>query len=177
MVGLNPYIDTNGSDALDAILTQKPIKDLTKDRFMACSKGMKTFEKLAVGQEFDEEEKELVKKLYKSMAEEILSEREKIGGNWIINHGVVNREFRDYIKSLMGPELTFVTLSLDKEEQVKRIIKRNGDNQSLIDLFTKVQSLYDSAGADEEQAFDILVSTEMKPEDVAEKIYQHCKIE
>ena len=124
------------------------------------------------------EQVELVKKLYKNMTEEILSEREKIGGNWIINQRVVNKEFRDYIKSLMGPELTFVTLSLDKEEQVRRIRKKFGDiPQNLIDFLTKVQSLFVSAGADENQAFDVLISTEMTPEDVAEKIYQHCKIE
>ena len=69
MIGLNPYIDTNGPEVLDAILTQKPLKDLTKERFMDSSNAMKTMKKLAMGQEFDEGEKELVKKLYKNMAQ------------------------------------------------------------------------------------------------------------
>ena len=164
---LNPYINLKDENPLDVVFKQKPLKGISKERFQICRDAMKAFAKISQGENCDE-----TKNLYTLICKEILEERQKMGGNWIVNQGVPNRECRDFVRKLLGPDLIFVILTLSENEQEKRIKKRYGDkNESVLKYFKDLQSLFKPCEDDEPNTFNVVINEEMTPEDVATEIY------
>ena len=167
---LNPYLPPDAKEPTLATGKQIPLKDIPIDRLDAVTKGIKEFEKWRKGEEYDEEG---MKELYSAMCKNIKRERKRIGGNWVIAQAVPMRWLRDHIKKELGPDLTFVVLNMEKEEQMKRILSRHGgENNSvtewLITIFDKFQPLQ----PDEQNAIECLVTNDMSREDVVAKVLE-----
>ena len=68
--------------------------------------------KLSQNQELDEEAGQ---RLQEYMGECIEYERKRIGGDWVVAHAVPTRRLRDFIRTILGKDLVFILLQLDKD--------------------------------------------------------------
>ena len=102
-------------------------------------------------------------------ANDISKQQKRIGGNWLVDFAVFSRKQRDALRKILGTDLIFIVLNLTKEYQEKRIIGRHG---KAIDTLTKMHALYEPAGDDEENTYNVKVTEDMSPEDVVQKILE-----
>ena len=75
---------------------------------------------------------------------------------------------------MVGPDLLFIVLSTSKECQKKRVMARQGEKfpEKFMHLLIKTAELYEPAGAEEENAFNVVITETDSREDVLEKIVQ-----
>ena len=121
LLGLNPYVGAApegpsplGTRSLTGI--SKKRRDVCK---LALNKGyMQIFEGNAVDPKIWED-------FYNLLCEDILKERGKLGGKWVINQAVYTRAARDIIRDRLGDDLTMVVLESGEENlQVERLAIR-----------------------------------------------------
>ena len=115
-------------------------------------------------------------RFYKYMSNSISYERKRIGGDWVVAQAVPTRKLRDEIrKSLGNDKVLFFLLGLEREVTLARLTKRHGDGEtgkSMTDFCIKVESFYEPKAQDEDDTFDIIITKEMSPNDVAQKIME-----
>ena len=78
------------------------------------------------------------------------------------------RKSRDLCRSIIGPDVTFIVLSLTKSCQMKRLAGREGGGGEA--LFEKMLDLYEPAGEDEEGAVNVMISEDMSTDDVLKEV-------
>lgn len=61
---------------------------------------------------------------YGFLCDDIIRERNKIGGNWVIAQGVYKRRVRDFIREKLGPDCTFIGFSMKEDLQLRRLALR-----------------------------------------------------
>ena len=124
-------------------------------------------------QELDEAPGE---RFYKYMSNCISYERKRIGGDWVVAQAVPTRKLRDGIRKILGDDkVVFFLLSLKREVTLERLTKRHGEGeaaQGMTDFCMKVESFYELKASDEDDTFDIIITKEMSPNDVAQKIME-----
>jgi len=166
----NPYIPGEAPNPTMAQVNQKPLKgEGLAERLKICQKATDMFLGVFKGEEFIPE---IMKEYYNAMCADILSERKRIGGDWAIAAVTMTREMRDHIRSLLGPELVFVVLSMDAEENRKRVKARHHGEEQAVEMMEPVNKLCDPIGEDEENAVSVTVTTEMSKDDVLNKILE-----
>ena len=71
----------------------------------------------------------------------------------------------------------FIVLSMSKEHQKGRVMARHGKNfpEEFMHLLIKAADLYEPAVAEEENAFNVVITETDSREDVLEKIVQLLK--
>ena len=117
--------------------------------------------------------KEKMLPMFHEMALHIDQQRKRLGGNWAIAQAVFSRAQRDQIRKDLGPNLIFMVLNVTRECQHKRVVKRHGDGEhskQFVEKMEKYYDLYEPAGEDEENAYNISVTEDMSVEDVIEEI-------
>ena len=60
------------------------------------------------------------KSFFGLIAKDVGVQKKRIGGNFAVAHAVNNQELREYIRQIL-PDVIFITLTLTKESQRKRI--------------------------------------------------------
>ena len=130
------------------------------------------FEKLSGGQ-WDDIDWEKMKPFYANMSKDIDVQRKRIGGNFAIAQAVTSREFRDHIR-LTLPDCTFITLTLTKENQLKRITERHGEDcgGELLDMMNKFAEFYEGPCEGEKNTYNINIDEKMTPKDVMDKVLE-----
>ena len=95
-------------------------------------------------------------------------------GNWAIANAVFSRTQRETLRRQIGPELVFIVLNLTKDCQTKRLQRRHGEAiaESKLQMFTKYADLFEPAGDDEENAYNLDITEDMTKDDVMEKVYE-----
>ena len=174
---MNPYVPTtaNGDNLIEAMTKQTPLKGVSQHRIDASSNAENEFNNLMSGQPYDFQK---LCDIWSVMADDILRERKRMGGDWAIVHAVPTRALRDHLKKELGPDLIFVVLHMTKEDQDKRIKGRHGDNEDaggINDYLTNLHKIYEPATEDESNALNIQVTPEMTPDDVIAKILDSLK--
>ena len=109
---------------------------------------------------------------YEALSSYIVSQRKRLHGNWAIANAVFSRTQRETLRRQIGPELVFIVLNLTKDCQTKRLQRRHGEAiaESKLEMFTKYADLFEPAGDDEENAFNVTITDEMSPVDVSKCI-------
>merc|ERR1712080_145257 len=110
-----------------------------------------------------------IEEFYKEMCEDLVRERMRMGGDWVVAQAVPTRRIRDMMKKLLGPDVIFVVLRMSSEDQKERVKQRHGDGeeaQGALEMLTKANKLFEPATEDEENAVDVLITTEMTRDDV-----------
>ena len=94
-------------------------------------------------------------------------------GNFAIAQAVTSREFRDHIR-LTLPDCIFITLTLTKENQLKRITERHGEDcgGELLDMMNKFAEFYEGPGEGEKNTYNIDIDEKMTPKDVMDKVLE-----
>ena len=136
------------------------------------------FEKMTQGN-MEEMDWEKTKPFYTNISNDVDTQKKRIGGNFAIAQAVPSRELRDHIR-LTLPDCIFITLTVTKENQKKRILARHGDNCSdIIELFNKFYEMYEGPGDGEENTYNIDITENMTPNDVMNHVLEildkHCK--
>ena len=116
---------------------------------------------------------EKFKPFYTCMANEIKYQHERVGGHFVVANAVTSREMRDHIRKTI-PNCIFVTLTLTKETQRKRVTERHGEEgaDAIIDFLTKMYQLYEGPGEGEENTFNVDITENMTREDVKQKVLE-----
>ena len=113
---------------------------------------------------------------YKYMSECVGYERKRIGGDWAVAQAVPTRRLRDVIRKNLGNDkVVFILIGLDTEATRKRLNKRHGETEEgliMTDFLMKVNSFYELKSADEENTYDVIVTNEMTPNDVVQKMME-----
>ena len=152
---------------------QRALIGVPQERTDAIKQGMKDFIAMIEGKSFDQKN---VEAFYTAMCKDINAERKRMGGDWVVAQAVPTRSLRDHIRKQLGPDLIFVVLNMTKEDQMKRIMQRHGEEQStIVDFLTKLYDFYEPATEDEENAIDVEVTNDMSREDVVQKILNMLK--
>ena len=111
--------------------------------------------------------------MYEEMAKDILKEKKRIGGDWVVAQAVPSKALRDEISQILGKDVIHVTLNLSKEAQKKRLADRHGDSDSGIgDYFQLWHDIYELVDEKKENGFTVEVTTEMGPDDVVQAIWR-----
>ena len=105
----------------------------------------------------------------------IARQRARLGGEWATAFVVFTRCQRQAIREMFGSDLVFIALNLAKECLEKRLKVRHGEGASFSDLVTKFLELFEPVGEDEENAYNICVTEDMKPDDVVNKTLEIIK--
>ena len=111
---------------------------------------------------------------YEALSSYIVSQRKRLHGNWAIANAVFSRTQRETLRRQIGPELVFIVLNLTKDCQTKRLQRRHGEAiaESKLEMFTKYADLFEPAGDDEENAYNLDITEDMTKDDVMEKVYE-----
>jgi len=113
---------------------------------------------------------EKIARFYSAMSKNIVEERKRIGGDWVVSHAVISRAFRDQFRTELGPDCIFVVLNMAKDEQIQRIKDRHGEGSYMNEFLIKAYDYYEAVGEDEPNAIEIWVTKDMSRDDVVEKI-------
>ena len=112
------------------------------------------------------------------MAIDIFKQRKRIGGDWSIAFAVFSRKQRDIIRKILGPDVIFIVLNLTKDCTKKRLASRHGDGDvadKITNTLLEFHKLYEKAGEDEENAFNIMIEEDMNSDDVINKVMDIIK--
>ena len=115
-----------------------------------------------------------MKEFYKVIAQEIDVQRKRVGGDFAVAQAVTSRKFRDYIR-LTLPDCFFVTLSMTKGNQAKRIKERHGDDPGTVEYCAKFFEWtmdYEGPAEDEKNTFNVEITEDMTPKDVMSKVLE-----
>ena len=107
-----------------------------------------------------------------SMAKHIRGQKARIGGNFAVAHAVTTREMRDCVREVL-PDCIFVTLTMTREAQKKRVFARHGkDAETFIKWLTDMYDLYELPAEDESNTYNVDITEEMTPTDVFNKVLE-----
>ena len=106
---------------------------------------------------------------YSLVCENILRERKRVGGDWVVAQAVPSRKLRDLIKEKLGPQLMLVVLNLDKELQLERLKPRlETFGEELNEAFVKMK--VEPVGDDEQNIVDLKITRDLQIDDVVKII-------
>ena len=86
---------------------------------------------------------------------------------------IFSRAQRDIVRNLLGDDVIFIILQLTPETNRKRLAGRHGEEEmsgEFSKIFDSMTKMYEPAGKDEKNAFDVHITEEMTPDDVAQKV-------
>ena len=102
------------------------------------------------------------------MANDLLEHKKSLGGNFAVEFAVADREARDLLRSLLGPDLVFIVLSLSKdclEDRLRRIYGEKGAKE-LQNTFSKFRP----AENDEEGAYNVIIQADTSRDEILREI-------
>ena len=127
------------------------------------------FQKMQQGK-FDEVDFNELKSFFGTIAKQVDIQRKRIGGDFAVAHAVPSEELREHIRNLI-PDVIFITLSLTKESQMKRIQARHGEeSEGIIKMLTGIYDMYEFPGENEKNTYNVDITDEMSPNDVLKKV-------
>jgi len=164
----NPYIPPDVENPSMAQLMQRPLKgEGLEERKKICKRTLEIFMNMMTGKDYD---KEGLQDYYGALCEDISRERKRIGGDWAIAGVALTQEHRDFIRSKLDSDLTFVILTMDMDDVRKRVEKRHEGDDSVNTLIAPIYKIFEPVGENEKNAVNITITSEMTPDDVLEKI-------
>ena len=93
---------------------------------------------------------EVAKPFYKVMAEDIVRQQTRLGGTFAVAHAVARRESREYLRTIIGPDLVFIVLNLTMDCNKERLAARHGGTLDVEEMAAAWLPIYEPAGSDEE---------------------------
>ena len=102
------------------------------------------------------------------MANDLLEHKKSLGGNFAVEFAVADREARDLLRSLLGPDLVFIVLNLSKdclEDRLRRIYGGKGAKE-LQNTFSKFRP----AENDEEGAYNVMIQADTSRDEILREI-------
>ena len=177
MFGLNPYVGAAPKGTTQ--FGTKALSGIPSERTEVCRVTLvEGYTKLLKGEEVNDK---IWEDFYELLCKDILREREKLGGNWVVTQAVYSRTARDIIREKMGDSLILVVLETEEEDlQIERLARRASKKEILtaeeLESSKKKMSgfvgYHDTVEDDEPNTFKIVVTGDMTPKDVAKKVHE-----
>ena len=104
------------------------------------------------------------------LAQHILQERLRLGGNFVATSCLESKLLRDAVKEITGPDTIFIVLCLDAELQAKHLEHRIPGNLKGQESIKSNFHYYSPAGMDEPNTFNVNVTESKTPNDLAREI-------
>ena len=114
--------------------------------------------------------KESKVKGHKIMARHISQERQRLGGNFVVAQTLESKLLRDAVKEITGPDTIFIALCLDAELQAKHLEHRLPGYPKVQESLKSNFHYYSPAEIDEPNTFNVQVTMNKTPSDLAEEI-------
>ena len=135
------------------------------------------FKEIQQSMEFKDEHIEKMQPMFDLMAKDIIHQRKRLGGNMVIAQAVHSQKQRERMRKIIGPDLVFIVLGMSRECQKKRIMGRHGEDfpETFLNIMIKMAEIYEPAGAEEENAFNVVITEEDSRDDVLQKIVDIIK--
>merc|ERR1711936_155803 len=164
----NPFIPLDVENPSLAQMRQRVLKGKGRpERLDIMKKTMECWGQLMAGQEYD---KEAMVAYYTTMAEDIKTQKERIGGDWAIAHVVMKNEHRAALRKCLGSQLYLVNLVMSTEDRRKRVLDRHMGDEGIGDMMDHFEKLMDPTEEGEENTITVQVSAEMTREDVVHTV-------
>ena len=100
----------------------------------------------------------------------IHKQHKRLGGDFAVAWCSITRAQRDFCKRLLGPDLVFICLEMDKKILKERLNKRHPDEKDTAKVLFKVCKFSESASVDEDNVHAIAIDRQTSSEEVVEKV-------
>merc|ERR550517_976559 len=97
----------------------------------------------------------------------IRSERARMGGDWAVCSILLTRKIRAVVREELGEDLHMICLNMHPEDQMARVQSRHEGDSDAVDMMKTVFDHFERAGEEEPNCSEVMVDTDMRPEDVA----------
>jgi len=170
---LNPYVDINVDNPSMATFTQqKPLKGIPAETIKIMSDLSDTFQNMMQGS-FDDTDEAFIS-MIPPLSDHVTTQRQRLGGDMAVAFAFFSRAQREAVRKHLG-DVVFLVLNMTRECQKKRIDARHANMGVNMDFLYKMYDLYEPAGDDEENTFNLTITENMTPDDVikeAQKIVE-----
>ena len=125
----NPFVPLEAEDPSMAQFKQKNLRGPgLEERKAAIDRSKETWTNCLSGKDYDAEQ---MNEYYRAMALDIARQKERIGGHWAVASILVSKGVRSFLRSVLGPELVILCLTMSDSERRERILQRHaGDANS-----------------------------------------------
>ena len=125
----NPFVPLEAEDPSMAQFKQKNLRGPgLEERKAAIDRSKDTWTNCLSGKDYDAEQ---MNEYYRVMALDIAKQKERIGGDWAVASILVSKGVRSFLRSVLGPELVILCLTMSDSERRERILQRHaGDANS-----------------------------------------------
>ena len=125
----NPFVPLEAEDPSMAQFKQKNLRGPgLEERKAAIDQSKDTWTNCLSGKEYDADQ---MNEYYRHMALDIAGQKERIGGHWAVASILVSKRVRSYLRSVLGPDLVILCLTMSDSERRQRILQRHaGDTNS-----------------------------------------------
>ena len=165
----NPYIPLDVKEPSLAHRNQPKVRGLSSEDLSTFPAVEKLYIKdLSKG---DLSKQEVIVPFLKLLSKDIVSEKKKIGGNWLVTFPVPTRKMRDVIKKECNA--TFINLTVSEDTQRTRLSRRHAkeeDGTKKVDWLTSMYNSFEPVQADEKDAYELVILPGMGKDSVAEKV-------
>ena len=165
----NPYIPLDVKEPSLAHRNQPKVRGLSSEDLSTFPAVEKLYIKdLSKG---DLSKQEVIIPFLKLLSKDIVSEKKKIGGNWLVTFPVPTRKMRDVIKKECNA--TFINLTVSEDTQRTRLSRRHAkeeDGTKKVDWLTSMYNSFEPVQADEKDAYELVILPGMGKDSVAEKV-------
>jgi len=166
---INPFTDPNVDNPTVASFSSKPLKKVPKETCEILLGAQAMFHQLMETGAY-ENFAEVAKPFYKLMAEDIVRQQRRLGGTFAVAHAVARRESREYLRSIIGSDLVFIVMNLTMDCNKERLAARHGGTIDVEEVAAGWLPIYEPAGIDEENTFNITIEKGMDKGDVLKAI-------
>jgi len=181
IMGYNPYV--GAAPAGPSYFGTRPLSGITQERKDVCKVAINEgyMNGVLKGKAVDPK---IWSDFYTLLCQDILKERSKLGGKWVVNQAVYSKVAREVIREKLGDDLTMVVLvSDDQNLQMERMAKRalgEGDvskeaRKESEETMKRRTGGGDEVEEDEPNTYAVKVTKAMTPEDVAEIVLNLVK--
>jgi len=166
----NPYIPAESDNPTMEQMNQRPlIGPGAKERQTMIGEFEQAWQKFKAG----EGGIEGVTGFYEELSKDILRERTRIGGDFVVAGTVPTRELRNAVRSILGKEFYFIALEMDAEHQMERLRARHGEGSEVTEQMLREEFSFDQpASPDEDNTITVQITKGMSKDEVMQNVLE-----
>ena len=165
----NPYIPLDVKEPSLAHRKQPKVRGLSEEDLNAFPAAEKLFTKdLSKG---DVSKQNIIIPFLQLLAQDIVSEKKRIGGDWVVAFPVPTRKMRDMIRRECNA--TFINLTISEDTQRTRLSRRHNkdeDGDKKVNWLASMHKAFEPVEADEKDAYELIILPGMGKDAVTEKV-------
>jgi len=171
MMGLNPYVGAAPQGF--SYFGTRSLSGIPQDRKDICKMAMeKGYKEILKGNPVDPK---VWEDFYTLLCDDILRERRKLGGGWVVGQGIYTKTAREVVRKRLGDDLTMIVLEDGENIQVERLAARalgSGEisqeaRKAAEERMATISGGHEAVEQDEVKTYAINVTKAMTPEDIA----------